>query len=56
MGMKIGGEGQFDMLKKMGCEPNPKIPLRLFLDSGAMWAQVVKLVIPIILSPIVVPT
>ena len=26
MGMQIGGEGQFDILKKMGCEPNPKIP------------------------------
>ena len=26
MGTKIGGEGQFDILKKMGCVPNPKIP------------------------------
>ena len=26
MGMKISGEGQFDMLKKIGCEPNTKIP------------------------------
>ena len=26
MGMKIGGEGQSDMLKKMGRDPNPKIP------------------------------
>ena len=26
MGMKIGGEGQFDMLKKMGCESNQKLP------------------------------
>ena len=27
MGMKIDGDGQFDMLKKTGCEPNPNIPL-----------------------------
>ena len=46
MGTKIGGEGQFDKLKKMECEPNPKIPPRLFLDSGAMSLQVLKSVIP----------
>ena len=26
MGMKIGGEGQFGMLKKIGYEPSPKMP------------------------------
>ena len=26
VGMKIGGARQFDMLKKMGCESNPKLP------------------------------
>ena len=56
MGIKIAGEGQFDMLKKMGCEANPKLPPEAILDSGAMWVQVLKLVIPITLSPIVVPT
>ena len=25
MGMKIGGEGQFDVLKMIGFEPNPKM-------------------------------
>ena len=35
MGMKIGGEGQFDMLKKMGSEPNPKIlPEAIFRQWG----------------------
>ena len=24
--MKNGGEGQFDVLKKIGCEPKPKMP------------------------------
>ena len=35
MGMKVDGEEQFDMLKKIRCEPNPKSPLTLSLDSGA---------------------
>ena len=40
MGMKIGGEGQFDMLKKMGCEPNPKKPTEaIFRQWGYVGAS-----------------
>ena len=40
MDMKIGGEGQFDMLKKMGCKPNQKIPTEaIFRQWGYVGAH-----------------
>ena len=57
MGMKIGGEGQFDMLKMIGCELNPNMPPEvIFRQWGCVGVQVLKSVIPVSLSPIVVPT
>ena len=40
MGMKIGGEGHFDMLKKIGCEPNSKVlPEAIFRQWGYVGAS-----------------
>ena len=40
MGMKIGGEGQFDMLKKIGCELNPDMPPEaIFRQWGCVGAS-----------------
>ena len=49
MGMKIGEGGQFDMLKKVGCELNPTMPPEvIFRQWGCVEVQVLKSVIPII--------
>ena len=40
MGMKIGREGQFDMLKKIECEPNLNMPPEaIFRQWGCVGAS-----------------
>ena len=40
MGMKIGREGQVDMLKKIGCEPNLNMPPEaIFRQWGCVGAS-----------------
>ena len=40
MGIKVGGEGQFDMLKKIEYEPNPNMPLEaIFSQWGCVGAS-----------------